>query len=426
MAVRDCASQAGTGRRNPLALTSPVQHAEPSYRERAASVTSHVAELGLDALLVTHPPNLRYLAGFDGSMGALLLTRTTSTLIVDGRYVTSMRDRVGSVDALRHVRVELAEGSLEEAVARAARAAGGLVRVGVEGGAMTLTTFHRMSMCLESSMSTDAATVAAGGIQLIPTERVVERVRLIKDAVEVGILRTAAEMLSAAAVEALAFIQPGRTERDIAADVDGALRRVGFARPAFDTIVAAGPNSALPHARPGLRRLAAGDGVVLDFGGAYDGYCVDLTRTVQLAPSTEAFGRLFDAVKAAQVAAITAVRPGVRASSVDAAARDELVSRGLGDAFMHGTGHGLGLEVHEEPRVTRIGTARPDEILRPGMVFTIEPGAYVPGVGGVRIEDDVIVTEDGCDVLTAVPIDRDGYGAAAAAGQTGRCRPAGE
>jgi Xaa-Pro aminopeptidase len=145
--------------------------------------------------------------------------------------------------------------------------------------------------------------------------------------------------------------------------------------------------------------------VVLDFGGVYDGYCVDLTRTVQLSPATDAFLRTFAAVRAAHSAAIAAIRPGSKASLVDTAAREVLTAHGLADAFVHGTGHGLGLEVHEEPRVTRPGAVAMDETLEPGMVFTVEPGAYLPGAHGVRIEDDVVVTAGGCDVLTSVPID---------------------
>jgi Xaa-Pro aminopeptidase len=230
---------------------------------------------------------------------------------------------------------------------------------------------------------------------------------MVKDRTEIAAFREAASRLSAVARRVLSdIVRIGRSERDVAADIDYAMRQGGFERPAFDTIVASGPNSALPHARPGPRILAAGDGVVLDFGGVYDGYCVDLTRTVQLAPGDSAFEALFEAVRAAQAAAIAAVRPGVKASAVDGAARDVLAGRGLGDAFVHGTGHGLGLEIHEAPRIGKAGGSEPDEALVAGMVFTVEPGAYVPGLGGVRIEDDVLVTEDGCEVLTDVPIER--------------------
>jgi Xaa-Pro aminopeptidase len=196
-------------------------------------------------------------------------------------------------------------------------------------------------------------------------------------------------------------VQPGRSEIDVAAELDWIIKQTGFERPAFETIVASGPNSALPHARPTRRVLREGDGVVLDFGGVYDGYCVDLTRTLPLGDVGADFRRLFAAVAEAQQAAIASVRPGVSANQVDAAARDVLSRYGLEEAFGHGTGHGLGLEVHEEPRIAKARTGLPDVPLEPGMVFTIEPGVYVDGIGGVRIEDDVLVTKAGCEVLTA-------------------------
>jgi Xaa-Pro aminopeptidase len=392
--------------------------AEPSYSRRAAAVRRTIIEMGLDALIVTHPPNLRYLTGFGGSMGVLLLARSQAALMVDGRYITSTRDRLGSSTELGWLRVELAPRSLEEAAASAVTR-DQLRAVGVEASVMTLSRFDHLNGLLRPA---DGSGPAA---RLVPTEQAVEKARMIKDVEELATLRRAGAMLSKVAVEVLALVEPGRQEVSVAAEIDALLRGVGFSRPAFDTIVASGPNSALPHAHPGLRRLTPGDSVVLDFGGVYDGYCVDLTRTVQLAPATDAFLLTFEAVKAAQAAAIAAVGPGVQASAVDAAARGVLAARGLGDAFVHGTGHGLGLEVHEEPRITRPGSAATDEVLRPGMVFTVEPGAYLPGALGVRIEDDVVVTEDGCELLTRVPIDpvsasgrtRSGAGGRSSAGE---------
>jgi Xaa-Pro aminopeptidase len=186
--------------------------------------------------------------------------------------------------------------------------------------------------------------------------------------------------------------------------IDTALRRAGFSRAAFETIVASGPNSALPHARPTERRLSEGDLVVLDFGGVYDSYCVDLTRTIVIGSASGRARQVYDAVRAAHDRAIVAVGPGCSRFDVDAAARDSLAEAGMGEAFGHGTGHGLGIEIHENPRITR---RRPDvdashETVRPGMVFTIEPGAYFPGWGGVRIEDDVLVTDTGVELLTHV------------------------
>ena len=189
--------------------------------------------------------------------------------------------------------------------------------------------------------------------------------------------------------------------------IDGRMRQAGFARPAFDTIVASGPNAALPHAQPGERTLTEGDLVVLDFGGVYDSYCVDLTRTVSVGKAGTRVREVYEAVRQARNRAVEAVAPGRSRFEIDRAARESLASHGLDKAFGHGTGHGLGIEVHEDPRITR---RRPDvdardEAVAAGMVFTIEPGAYIPGWGGVRIEDDVLVTEGGVDVLTDVTTD---------------------
>jgi Xaa-Pro aminopeptidase len=235
------------------------------------------------------------------------------------------------------------------------------------------------------------------------TEKVVEEARLVKDAPEVATLRDAASRLAPVADAVFRAARAGRTERAVAAAIEAAMRDAGYDRQAFDTIVASGPHAALPHHRAGDRILAEGDLVVLDFGGVLDGYCCDLTRTVSIGPPSSEARRLYTAVYDAQQAAIAAIRPGVESTAVDAAARSLLTARGLGDAFGHGTGHGLGLDVHEEPRITRPRPDVPSVPLVPGMVFTIEPGAYLAGFGGVRIEDDVLVTETGCEVLTRVP-----------------------
>ena len=216
--------------------------------------------------------------------------------------------------------------------------------------------------------------------------------------------REAGRRLSLVARRLPVIVRAGRREQEIAGEIEMAMREAGFSRPAFETIVASGPNSAFPHARPTGRRLASGEPTVLDFGGVYDGYCVDLTRTVQLGAVAPAVQRLFDAVSEAHDAALATVRPGIRPSEIDCAARNVLARHGLAEAFGHGTGHGLGLEIHEEPRIAEPVAGRPDAPVEAGMVFTIEPGAYVPGLGCVRIEDDVLVTPGGCELLTDVPI----------------------
>jgi Xaa-Pro aminopeptidase len=249
----------------------------------------------------------------------------------------------------------------------------------------------------------------------VPTEHIVERLRVRKDEYEIETFREAARRLSAVARGVFEEIRVGRTERDIARAIDGRIADGGFERTAFETIVASGPQAALPHAHPTERTLGESDLVVLDFGGVYRSYCVDLTRTVSVGRASERAREVHAAVLEAHDRAIQAVAPGRSRFDIDAAARDLLTARGLGEAFGHGTGHGLGIEIHEDPRITRrtgeaAGAAgkevdEVDEAVATGMVFTIEPGAYLPGWGGVRIEDDVLVTEHGVELLTNVTTD---------------------
>lgn len=349
--------------------------------------------LNLDALVVTSPSNIRYLSNHTGTAGVLVFARDAVHLLVDFRYAESIRSRQSSPSACPDLRVWDVPASYDEALL-GCLADIAVATVGFESTHVTVSQFDWWRR-----------TTGARGMAVAfrSTERAVEQHRLIKDAAEVSALRDAARRLTAVAEKTFAAVKPGVTERDVAGTLEAALRAAGYERPAFDTIVASGPNSALPHYRAGDRVLAAGDLLVLDFGGVLDGYCSDLTRTVAIGPPSPEARRIHAAVLAAQQAAVAAVRPGVVTTLVDAAARDLLTQHGLGDAFGHGTGHGLGLDIHEEPRITRQRADVPSLSLEPGMVFTIEPGAYLPGFGGVRIEDDVLVTEDGCEVLTAVP-----------------------
>jgi Xaa-Pro aminopeptidase len=356
---------------------------------------------GIDALAVTHLPNIRYLSGFSGTAGILVLTVDACVLIVDFRYAIAARALIAAdPEVTRHIRVHVPDQSYDESLAAVLRESAAR-RIGIEAAWMPVSRFNKLSAALAAAAPTPLQSPDACPV-LVPTERLIDSARAVKDAGEIATLREAARRLTLVAADAPPLVTPGRSELDVAADVDHLLRRAGFERPAFETIVASGPNGALPHARPSGRRLEWGDGVVLDFGGVYDGYCVDLTRTLQLGETSPEFRRLFASVAEAQRAAIAAVRPGVKASEVDAAARSVLGRYGLEDAFGHGTGHGIGLEIHEEPRVGRAVAGLPDVPLEPGMVFTVEPGAYVEGVGGVRIEDDVLVTTTGCEVLTSI------------------------
>jgi Xaa-Pro aminopeptidase len=370
------------------------------FSGRIRALLGDVTRAGLDGLLITNLINVRYVTGFSGTAGAAILMPDRCVLVVDFRYAGSAREVLGQhTDTL--VELVVTDRTYDETLADVLRQSRA-TRLGIEGASMTVSRFQALSASLDPPAP---AGGTARTVAVVATDLMVERRRAVKDEIEIETLREAAGRLSQVARHVPAFARANRSERDIAGDIDASLRAAGFERPAFETIVASGPNSARPHARPGSRRLAPGDGVVLDFGGVYDGYCVDLTRTVYVGAPSAPLLRLAAAVREAHAAAIAAVRPGARPSEIDRAARDVLAGHGLGEAFGHGTGHGLGLEVHEIPRISKLPGALPDEPVVAGMVFTIEPGAYVEGVGGVRIEDDVLVTLDGCDVLTDVPIE---------------------
>jgi Xaa-Pro aminopeptidase len=358
--------------------------------QRHDRIRESLDTLNLDALIVTPPSNIRYLSNHAGSAGILVATRETVHLLVDFRYHEAVRALQGSASACPGLQLWDVPASYEEALI-ACLADIGVTTVGFEAAHVTVARYEWWR-----------ETIAGRGldITLRSTERIVEQARLIKDAFEVATLREAAARLDTVMPQVLAAVRAGEREREIAAVIEMTMREAGYERTAFDTIVASGPHSAMPHYRAGTRVLTPGDLVVLDFGGVLDGYCCDLTRTVSIGPPSREARRVYDAVREAQAAAVAAVKPGIDASAVDAAARELLRDRGLGDAFGHGTGHGLGLDVHEEPRVGKPRPDLPPVTLAPNMVFTIEPGAYLPGFGGVRIEDDVLVTEDGCELLT--------------------------
>ena len=360
---------------------------------RHATIRRALETLGLDALIVTAPANIRYLTNHAGSAGTLVAAAGAMHLLVDFRYHESVRQLQASASACPTLTMWPVAASYDEALLDCL-AGTGVTTVGFEAAHLTVARHEWL-------VRTAAARRVA--VTLRATERVVEQARVIKDDWEVAMLREAARRLTPVARAAFEVVRPGTTERAVAARIESAIREAGFERPAFDTIVASGSNAALPHYRAGDRVLERGDVVVLDFGGVLDGYCSDLTRTVAVAPPSAEAHRVHQAVREAQQAAIDAVRPGIATTDVDGAARRVLDAHGLGEAFGHGTGHGLGLDVHEEPRVTRPRADVAPVPLEPGMVFTIEPGAYLPGWGGVRIEDDVLVTARGCEVLTSVP-----------------------
>ena len=347
----------------------------------------------LDALLVTQPQNIAYLTGFFGSAGVLIATAERLILISDARYEGVLATLAGQLPALTAV-VAPSGGSQDESLVAEI---GGIapVRLGIEAGAMTVRHHLDLTRRLEA-----AGTRA----ELFPMDGAVERLREVKDDWEVATFREAGRRLSDVAKCILPKALAGSRERELAGLIEWELRQKGFDKPAFDTIVASGPNAAVPHHRAGERQLAKGDLVVIDFGGMFRGYAVDMTRTVILGAAAPRQQTCWDAVARAQRAAFEAAAVGTDAEDVDAAARRVLELEGLGDAFGHGLGHGLGLSVHERPRLSRRRAGVSQGPLQAGMVFTLEPGVYFPGWGGVRIEDDVLSTAAGPEWLTE-PVD---------------------
>jgi Xaa-Pro aminopeptidase len=372
------------------------------HRHEAVAAAPGIAEL--DGLVITNLSNIRYLTGFGGSAGLLVVTPARLYLLVDFRYSAAVESLVATGAAPPTVEVVALGGNsgYDRRFAELA-AEQGWRRLGFEAGHVAVARWRRWQRDVSAGSTTGNGREP---VTLVETDQIVETVRTKKDAHEIATLREAATRLSDVARAVVAdVVRAGRSELEIAADIDWRIRRAGFEKTAFETIVASGPNSALPHARPTSRRLASGDLVVLDFGGVQDGYCVDLTRTVGIGEVGGEGRRIYEAVREAHAAAIAAAgRQDVATGDVDGAARDALQRHGLDEYFGHGTGHGLGLDVHELPRLSKRTADNPGtDRLEPGMVFTIEPGAYVEGVGGVRIEDDLLRTADGVEVLTDAP-----------------------
>ena len=367
--------------------------------DRLTALRARFDQAGVTALLVTHPANLFYLSNFRGSAGMLLVTRDEMSLVVDSRYTTAVETLLGSDAGCKGMALEQVASSYEETL-RDLLDRCESSSVGIEASHMTVWRYEWLERALATS-----------GVVLRPTTGFVEASRVVKDVFELATLGEAGVRISRVMERMLRSLEAGRTEREVAAGIDHAIQTAGFERPAFETIVASGPHTALPHAHPGDRVLAVGDLILLDFGGIYSGYCVDLTRMACLGAPGAAAVEWHEAVSEAHTAALATVRPGVRGSNVDAAARAVLDRRGFGGAFGHGTGHGIGLEVHEAPRINKrrksIGAGQDPEdvLLESGMVFTVEPGVYLPGSGGVRLEDDLVVTPTGYELLTVVSRD---------------------
>ncbi len=350
---------------------------------RLERLRARLAAEGLDALLVGQPENRRYASGFTGSTAWLLIGRETALIATDSRYWEQASQECPGYELVQ-VRGR-PETLMPEMLARV-----GAQRVGFEAQHASYAEVEDLRR-------------AAPEAEWTPVEDWLLELRAVKDEAEIAVLREAILLADDALGAALAQMRPGMTERDAAWLIESYIRTHGGQGVSFETIVACGPNGARPHARAGDAPLVAGDPIVIDMGARWKGYCSDITRTVCLGEPNdpERFWSVYDTVLAAQLAAEAAVRPGVSGREVDSVARDLIASAGYGENFGHGLGHGVGLAVHEWPRLSQLA----DGALVSGHVVTVEPGIYLPGWGGVRTEDIVLVTADGVEVLTTAPKD---------------------
>jgi len=347
---------------------------------RRASLWAALRTERVDAFLVLALPNLRYLAGFTGSNAVLLVTEDRALLFTDPRYQTQ-------APLESDCEVKVAKGSLLEAAMSWVKRLHA-TRLGFER--------NRISFDQHQFLLKERTTKGRPPIRLRPIAVAVERLRMVKSETEIATIRTAVGLNSEAFEQALAQFKPGDSEVDLAAEIEYRMRRLGADGPSFDTIVASGPRTALPHAHPTDAPVSRNELLLIDMGATVAGYASDMTRTLAVGGLSPKARRMYRAVWESQLAAIEAVKPGVTCHTVDRAARRVLARYGFEKLFIHSTGHGLGLEIHEGPRIGR----REATVLEAGMVITIEPGVYLEGVGGVRIEDTVAVTANGCEILT--------------------------
>lgn len=345
------------------------------YRRRLDRLREGFPHLGVDAILFFEMKNIRYLTGFTGSDGIFLLLPDKGVLLVDGRYITQAGEEAPQCHIVQYRdKISGAVSALRE---------GEVTRTGFEAAVLSVDLYEKLREKLASGM-------------LIPLTEALSGLRSVKDDQEVLQLRKAVDIATEALLQVMELMRPGVEERTIALEMDYRMRALGSEEASFSTIVASGLNAALPHARPGPRKLEDGDAVVMDYGAVQGGYHSDETCTFVLGRADAKFQEVYALVKDAHDRAIGEVRAGATCREIDRIARQVIEKKGYGMHFSHGTGHGVGLDVHEAPRLSALS----DQVLEAGMVVTIEPGIYLPGQWGVRIEDMVLVKEDGCDIIT--------------------------
>ncbi|WNS74192.1 Xaa-Pro peptidase family protein [Bacillus sp. DTU_2020_1000418_1_SI_GHA_SEK_038] len=343
--------------------------------EKLQKLQSVFERLGIDGMLITSEYNRRYMTNFTGSAGVVLISGEDAQFITDFRYIEQANAECEGYKIVKHT------GSIPVEVAQQAKKLG-IKKLGFEQDHLTFSAYKAYEQAVDG--------------ELVPVSGEIEKLRLIKSEAEIKILKAAADIADAAYKHILEFIRPGITELDVSNELEFFMRKAGAASSSFDIIVASGYRSALPHGRASDKVIEKGDFVTLDFGAYYNGYISDITRTLAVGEPDAKLKEIYDIVLQAQLRGMNGIKPGMSGKEADALTRDYITEKGYGENFGHSTGHGIGLEVHEGPTLS----FKSDIILEPGMVVTVEPGIYIPGLGGVRIEDDTVITKDHNESLT--------------------------
>ncbi|PGU99307.1 M24 family metallopeptidase [Bacillus thuringiensis] len=342
---------------------------------RITNIQKQLHNYGIDGLLITKKENRQYATNFTGSAGVVLIAAHKAIFITDFRYVDQAKTEIKAAEIIMH------KGNLEEEVANQVSKLN-IQKLGIEDNNMTLQQFKKLQKYIHTEM--------------VPVCEIIEDIRLIKDTSEIETMKIAATIADEAFHHIVTFLKPGISETDVRDELEFFMRKKGATSSSFQIIVASGVRSSLPHGVASNKIIERGDIVTLDFGALYDGYCSDITRTVAIGEPSEEFQKIYNVVREALKHGTEAIKPGETAKSIDDITRNYITEHGYGQYFGHSTGHGLGLEIHEPLRLSQESKAT----LQEGMVVTVEPGIYIPNWGGCRIEDDIVITKDGYDVIT--------------------------
>ncbi|PAE16791.1 Xaa-Pro dipeptidase [Virgibacillus sp. 7505] len=343
--------------------------------EKLEKLRALMEKKNLDAFIVTSAQNRRYISGFTGSAGLLIITKSKQLFLTDFRYIEQATEQAPDFEIIEHK-----QSIIQEAAAQLLKE--GAQQAGFEHEDVTFALYQQFQNAVHAD--------------LIPASGLIEELRLIKSEAELAIMKTAAEIADAAYTHILTFVKPGMKEIEVSNELEFFMRKQGATQSSFDTIVASGYRSALPHGVASDKEIQKGELVTLDYGALYNGYCSDITRTFAVGEISDKLREIYDIVLEANLRGVAGVKPGITGKEADALTRDYISEKGYGQYFGHSTGHGLGMDVHESPALS----FRSDTVLKPGMVVTVEPGIYIPEVGGCRIEDDLVLTADGSERLT--------------------------